>query len=251
MVPDREDFYEPELLEPARCDIFENVPFPKVPAEPFYRSVLITPSMRDPAQTIQLAADADNEVDFLQDAAEMFSGILAMCITPTCDLVDANNLLFLPIEPCPDEWDAEQRSKVRSGVYENVAGVYDPIRGEADDYFVDFSKVFHVPRESFEGSANRFRSLSAEAHDYITAKLAEYLGKAWGYSPSEPVEKEGIYGCITCRKYYGISFPEISLKAGERPPQCPNCRENKKSSSWRILRKPKPRLLLKDNINKV
>lgn len=236
----REDFYTSNNRDLSRGDIFRDIPFVRLAEQ-----ISLSDSMVVPAREYfgtgeycgieNIAAHGgagDLPLEF--ETVE----VVAMCITPTCDIVESPTLSFIPLEPIPEEISADPLLK---GIYDNPVGIFDPTDTNAlGDCFIDFSKIFPVERILLgDLNAKRLKCLSVEGHDFITTKLARYFGKSWGFALDEAVEDDGIYGCVTCRRYFGIHYPEAELTRGQFPPVCENCKKQKKSASWRLLEKPK------------
>lgn len=237
----RQSFYALVDLEFSRGDIFRDVPFP------------------DLRKSIEASDTSSPWITFLPDVSHISfqavgdeasptiethqAAVVAMCITPTCDIASSEYLSFVPIEPLdgiPDDVISRSTLFSRTAGYEELFGIYDPTDGMYGDCFAQFALIFPVARNVLgDLRAKKLQSLGLEAHDLLTDKLARYFGKSWGNSPAEPVEVAGFYGCIHCRTFHSLPLNEVELKVGDLPPNCEVCRRNKRVPSWRLLRTPK------------
>jgi hypothetical protein len=238
-----ESFFAPVEMELSRGDIFRDIPYfeyqEDIGDEVSVDSFLI-PSTESTVGSSYISAGA--AADFRTGFRVVRTPVVAMCVTPTCDIDSALTLSFLPLEPLSGiSEDDVSRSVLFSQTsgYDGLFGVYDPT-GELGDCFVQFSQIFPVPRVVLgDLRANKLQSLSAQAHDLLLVKLSQYFGKSWGYSPSEPVERTGKYGCIKCRTYHSLPLNEVDVVVGECPPVCEVCKQSRREGSWRLLAKPK------------
>ncbi|MBW4038720.1 MAG: hypothetical protein HIU91_07555 [Acidobacteria bacterium] len=248
----RQRFYGPNNLDFARGDIFEDIPFPRFTEVDIDNQASVDPWRigTDEARGITAINAAAGEIgkmegdDYGTAKFEIVrTPVLAMCVTPTCDINSCEFLSFIPLEPLNDVPEDEISRSVlfsQTSGYDDLFGVYDPTDGLVGDCLAQFSLIFPVPRSALANLEKlKIKSLSVETQDFLSEKLARYHGKAWGYSPTEPVELPGWYGCIHCRTFHGLPLNEIQLTAGDFPPKCDTCERHRRKPSWRLLRTPK------------
>jgi hypothetical protein len=243
------EFYSTGNNEPARGDVYGDIPFllSEESVAAFSSSILAAPSTPEEGTVAEIFADVSGqEISEAGIVAVQCIHLSAVCITPTCDIGTTETLLFLPLRPIAElkadhsELDERLLFSTTKG-FDNLMGFYDPTDGEVGDQYVDFGEIFSVPASQIPNLKDRqLKSLSTMAQDVLTTKLARYFGKTWGYASDEPVEESGVYGCVVCRRYFGLgALAEVALTAGQLPPQCEMCRRQGLKASWRLLQKPK------------
>lgn len=234
-----ERFYASRDLDLARGDVFHDIPFARLEevSEQICSSEVSLGSYGSESQVVySLAANTPNREPLVKLVEHR---VVAVCVTPTCDIKGAVSLSFIPLEPLDGISEDElQRDTLfsSSGGYDELMGFYDPSEGLLGECFVQFANIFPVGTTVLgDLKAKKLKSLEIEAHDLLVTKLARYFGKSWGYSATERVEVDGVYGCVICRRHAGLMPTEVNLRRGDLPPNCEDCQSARRQASWRIL----------------
>jgi hypothetical protein len=172
------------------------------------------------------------------------SRVPAMLLTPTCDLRTEDYWLFTPLRPVASHKKDVNRSTLFSDTkpYKYMFGVPAQPDGKFEESFVYLHDIASVPAEPFRiPIGSRLATLSRPSQDKLEERIAEFLGRKWGYNADEKVEYDGYYRCFGCFKYWGIPVETDFLKKDARPRQCPQCAAmNKKNKGmWILLEKHK------------
>lgn len=243
MELDCSEFYETTLPSfPQQGDIYPNVPLINLP--PSSKLVILRPAISR-AYVEELPFGQLEGVK--EDAVNAFDGhpeyivasaqrSMAMVVTQTCDLVDTAYWLACLLLSL--EGSGVDRGNLFSGRYPNLFGVCPHPSGYFDESYVDLTNPRPVRREAL-ALADRIAALSTPAQARLTDSIAVHLSRPWGFGPGEEVVRTGAYRCLKCFQSLDSTVPEIKLSAGDKFPECDNCRGFRKKAQWRLVEQRK------------
>lgn len=243
MVLDCSQFFEEVLPDfPQQGDIYPNVPLINLPPSP--RLVVLRPAVShtytEDLPFALLEGVSEDSVDAFDGHPEYVVASaqrsMAMIVTQTCDLVDTSYWLACPLLSL--EGSDVDRGNLFSGRYPGLFGVCPHPSGYFEESYVDLAGPRPVRREAL-ALADRIVALSIPAQARLTDSIAIHLSRPWGFGPGEEVARTGTYRCLKCFQSLDSTVPEIKLSAGDKFPECDNCRVFRKTAQWRLVERRK------------
>lgn len=239
MELDCSEFYEDSLPNfPQQGDVYPNVPLINLPPSP--RLVVLRPAIGRAyveelpfGQLEGVREDAVNAFDghpeYIVASAHRST---AMIVTQTCDLVDTSYWLACPLLSLKGS--NVDRGNLFSGRYPGLFGVCPHPSGHFEESYVDLASPRPVRREALT-LKDRIAALSASSQARLTDCIGFHLSRPWGFGPGEEVTRTGTYRCLKCFQSLDSTVPEIRLSAGDKFPECDNCRTFRKKAQWRLV----------------
>lgn len=241
---DRSDFYN--LTPPTawhQGDIVVDVPLLSFPAAS--EIYVIRTGNRDKLDSL-----APGEVSLFREPAlsNRFDGpehVVASAergaiaiLTPTCDL-DESLWVVCPV------LEFEEEDPVKDDVMRFKKKYRFPLAAHPNGYygdsFIDFGDIRSIPAPIVK-KGTRIAVLSVTYQAELASQAGKLFGRFWGFAAGEEVPENGLYRCYRDCLFYELKAGEqqpLSLKKGDRFPDCPNCIKINKAAQFVLLRRHK------------
>lgn len=217
-------------------DIFAGVPLIN-PPRGSELVILRRPDMFLPPETLEsgdLRAVRESSLNafdgFSEYVAVSASRAVAVLVTQTCDLNDKEYWLFSPFKSL--DGSGIDEGNLFSGRFATLFGLPAHPNGEFEKAFIDLADLRLVHRDAVPPLSERMTSLSLQVRSALSEKLAQTMGRRWGYAPGEVVPTNATYRCEQCNRYEGQGSSDHQLAAGTRFPVCESCRKYRKTAMW-------------------
>jgi hypothetical protein len=239
----KDAFYQadkPNYLQQG--DVLIGVPLLFLPADPELLIIREQSSRRHIDQIHSGAVEIVRELALGSDAfddrhewvAVSAARSMAVLMTATCDIVDADQLwVCLSYEV---EGSGLDEGNMRAGKYTNLFWM--PEHEHFSRIYLDLSDVRSVSSKAVDLD-NRLAALTREAQYELVERFIRSFGRKWGFEAGDGVPPSGKYetGNFRCARCVEHDIPIREIKPQKQFPPCEACEKIGKAAQWYPLRK--------------